>query len=114
MADTLNTDRIEHVAQVGSAVLDGAASKTYTVLSVSICNSHATGDEIFNMYVTEANKSTPIYIYRKQTIPALATFIHNDKIVLLASEELWIDYEAAPDGTDGIHIVVSYLDQDNA
>ena len=114
MADILNTDRIEHTAAAGSAVLDGEASKTYTVLSVSICNTHATGDEIFNMFVTTSGKGTPIYIYRKQTIPALATFIHNDKIVLLASQELWIDYESAPDGTDGIHIVVSYLDQDNA
>jgi hypothetical protein len=61
--------------------------------------------------VTVADKATPIYIYRKQDIPALATFIHNDKIVLEASQELWIDYESAPDGTDGIHIVVSYLEQ---
>jgi len=113
MADLLKTVRIEHTAQAGSAVLDGAASKTYTILSVSICNTHATVAEIFNMYVTTSGKSTPINIYRKQNIPALATFVHNDKIVLLASEELWIDYESAPDGTDGIHIVVSYLDQDD-
>ena len=113
MADTLTTQRIEHTAQAGTAVLNGASSKTYTILSVSLCNTHATGDEIFNMFVTTANKGTPIYIYRKQSLPALATFIHNDKIILLASEELWIDYESAPDGTDGIHVVVSYLDQDD-
>jgi len=113
MADTLKTVRIEHTAAAGTAVLDGAASKTYTILSVSICNTHATVAEIFNMYVTTANKATPINIYRKQDIPALATFVHNDKIVLLASEELWIDYESAPDSTDGIHVVVSYLDQDD-
>ena len=111
MADVLRTDRIEHTAQAGTAVLDGATSTTYTILSVSICNTHATVAEIFNMFVTTANKTTPINIYRKQDIPALATFIHNDKIVLEASQELWIDYESAPDGTDGIHIVVSYLEQ---
>ena len=113
MADTLTTQRIEHTAQAGTAVLNGASSKTYTILSVSLCNTHATGDEIFNMFVTTANKGSPIYIYRNQSLPALATFIHNDKIILLASEELWIDYESAPDGTDGIHVVVSYLDQDD-
>ena len=113
MADLLRTTRIEHTAQAGSAVLNGSSSTTYTILSVSICNTHATVAEIFNMYVTTSGKGTPINIYRKQDIPALATFVHNDKIVLLASEELWIDYESAPDGTDGIHIVVSYLDQDD-
>ena len=111
MADVLRTDRIEHTAQAGTAVLDGASSTTYTILSVSICNTHATVAEIFNMFVTTANKATPINIYRKQDLPALATFVHNDKIVLEASQELWIDYESAPDGTDGIHIVVSYLEQ---
>ena len=52
MADVLKTTRVEHTAAAGTAVLDGASSKTYTVLSVSICNTHATADEIFNMFVT--------------------------------------------------------------
>ena len=111
MADVLRTDRIEHTAQAGTAVLNGANSTTYTVLSLSICNTHATGDEIFNVFVTNANKAAPIYIYRKQALPALSTFLHNDKIVLEASQELWVDYESDPDGSDGIHVVVSYLEQ---
>lgn len=113
MADVLKTTRVEHTAAAGTAVLDGASSKTYTVLSVSICNTHATADEIFNMFVTTSGKGTPIYIYRKQSLPALSTFIHSDKIVLLASEELWVDYESDVDDTDGVNVIVSYLDQDD-
>ena len=114
MADTLKTVRIEHTAAVGSAVLDGAASKTYTILSVSICNTHASDEEIFSMFCTTSGKGTPIYIYKSQSLPAKSTFIHNDKIVLLASEELWVEYATDVDNTDGVHVIVSYLDQDDA
>ena len=113
MADVLKTTRIEHTAAAGTAVLDGASSKTYTILSVSICNTHATTDEIFNMYVTTSGKGTPINIYKSQALPALSTFVHSDKIVLLASEELWVDYASDVDDTDGVHVIVSYLDQDD-
>ena len=111
MADLLRTTRIEHTAAAGTAVLDGASSTTYTVLSVSICNTHATNDEIFSMFCTTANKGTPIYIYKSQSLPAKSTFVHNDKIVLLASEELWIEYASDVDNTDGVHVIVSYLEQ---
>ena len=70
-------------------------------------------DETFSMFCTTANKGTPIYVYKTQDLPAKATFIHNDKIILLASEELWIESASDPDDTDGIHVVVSYLDQDD-
>ena len=113
MADALKTVRIEHTAAADTAVLDGAASKTYTILSVSICNTHATDDEIFSMFCTTANKGTPIYIYKSQSLPALSTFVHNDKIVLLASEELWVEYASDVDNSDGVHVIVSYLDQDD-
>jgi hypothetical protein len=95
-------------------VLDGASSKIYTILSVSICNTHATADEIFSMFCTTAGKGTPIYVYKLQPLPALSTFVHNDKIVLNASEELWVEYATDVDDTDGVHVVVSYLDQDEA
>ena len=112
MADLLKTVRIEHTAAAGTAVLDGAADKTYTILSVSICNTHASDDEIFSMFVTTSGKGTPIYVYKSQTLPAKATFVHSDKIVLLASEELWVEYATDVDDTDGVHVIVSYLDQD--
>ena len=113
MADTLKTVRAEITTTAGAAVLNGAASKTYTILSVSICNTPASNDETFSMFCTTANKGTPIYVYKTQDLPAKSTFIHNDKIILLASEELWIESASDPDDTDGIHVVVSYLDQDD-
>jgi hypothetical protein len=111
MADTLKNIRVMHDAQAGTAVLDGAASHIYTILSVSICNSHASNAEIFSMFVTTGGKANPVYIYKLQPLPAQATFVHNDKIVLNASDELWVDYASDLDDTLGVHVVVSYLDQ---
>ena len=113
MAELLRNARIEHTAAAGTAVLDGASSKTYTVLSVSICNTHASDDEIFSMFCTTSGKGTPIYIYKSQSLPAKSTFVHSDKIVLTASEELWVEYASDVDDTDGVHVIVSYLVQDD-
>jgi len=112
MADTLQRVRAEITDTTGAAVLDGASSKIYTILSVSLCNTHATNDETFSMFCTTSGKGTPIYVYKVQSLPAQSTFIHNDKIILTASEELWIESPSDPDNTDGIHVVISYLDQD--
>ena len=113
MAEVLKNVRAEITTTAGSAVLDGAASKTYTILSVTVCNSHATNDETFNMFCTTSGKGTPIYIYEQQSVPAKATFEHTSKIVLLASEELWIESDSDPDDTDGLHVIVNYLEQDD-
>ena len=113
MAELLRNARAMITTAAGAAVLDGAASKTYTILSVSLCNTHLTVDEDFDMYCTTANEGTPRYVYKRQSLPALATFVHSDKIVLTASEELWIGSNSDPDDTLGIHVVVSYLIQDD-
>ena len=113
MAELLRTARIEHTAAAGTAVLNGEASKAYTILSVSICNTHASTDEIFSMFCTTAGKGTPIYVYKSQSLPAKSTFVHSDKIVLIASEELWVEYATDVDDTDGVHVIVSYLVQDD-
>jgi hypothetical protein len=114
MADVLKNVRAMITTAAGAAVLDGAGSKTYTILSISLCNTHLTVDEDFDIYCTTAGEGTPRYVYKRQSLPALATFIHSDKIVLLQNEELWVGSNSDPDDTLGIHVVVSYLEQDDA
>ena len=113
MADLLRNARALITTTAGAAVLNGEASKTYTILSVSLCNLHTTADENFDMYCTTAGEGTPRYVYKQQSLPALATFVHSDKIVLIASEELWIKSPSDPDDTLGIDVVVSFLIQDD-
>ena len=89
-------------------VLTAASSHTYTVLRISICET-AGADEAFNLYIRDDAGSTDYYIYDSQSLPASATFIHSDKIVLLTTDVLSIKFDSAATA----HVVISYLDQDD-
>ena len=86
--------------------MDGAADHVYTVLSISFCET-AGNDELLDLYIDDDAGGTVYYIYKSQSIPGNATFVHNDKIVLLATDELVAVLASAGD----VDVVVSYLDQ---
>ena len=93
----------------GEIVVQGASGHTMTLISLSLCNIHASNDETFDLLRTDLDGSTaPFYIYKTQSLPALATFIHSDKIVLGATTELWV--KAGSAATIDAH--ASYLDQE--
>ena len=109
MADTLKQVNATITDATGAAVLNGAASTTYTILSISLCNTHASNDETFSVFRSDAGGSTnKRFIYHTQSLPALATFIHNDKIILMNGDTLNI---VSPSGSADIDVVVSYLEQ---
>ena len=107
--------RVYHLGSTGdltsiTSLIDGVTTgHTYTVLSVSLNNNSSSVDATFDMGVwiggTGANV---IIIYDDQSLPAKATFIHNDKIVLAAGDDLFFQ---TPTDWD-IDIYVSYLDQE--
>ena len=81
---------------------------TYTVMSISICE-RAGAAEAFNLFIRDDAGSTDYYIYDSQSLPAAATFIHNDKLILLKTDVLSIQFDSAATA----HVVISYLDQDD-
>ena len=87
-------------------LIDGASGHTYTVLSISICET-AGNAETFNLYVDDGDGGTDHYIYHTQALGAKETFIHNDKIVLEATDMLGFITASSAD----VDVVVSYLDQ---
>ena len=89
-------------------VLTVVDDHTYTVLSISICE-RAGAAELFNLYIRDDAGSTDYYLYDSQPLPAAATFIHNDKLVLLKTDVLSIKFDSAATA----HVVISYLDQDD-
>jgi hypothetical protein len=110
MADTLQHSYLIVTDAAGGIIVQGATDKRMTVLSISICNTHATNDETFSIWRTDLNgSSNTIYVYHTQSLPALSTFIHNDKIVLHATTELWC---GSPSASADIDVVTSYLEQD--
>ena len=86
-------------------MIDGTSGHTYTVLSISICET-AGAAETFDLYVDDNDGGTDHYIYKTQAIGANETFEHTSKIVLEATDMLGM---IASSGD--LDVVVSYLDQ---
>ena len=109
MADRLLTKRTNITDGTGAVVMDGVGSDSQTVLSVSICEIAAAA-ELFDLWVGASGGGSPFYIYKNQAIPANATFLHNEKIVIDDTDELWCSVAS---GTGSLDVIVSYLQQDD-
>ena len=86
-------------------LIDGASGHTYTVLSITICET-AGAAETFDLYVINDGGGTDNYIYKTQTLGANETFEHTGRIVLEGTDMLGIIASAGD-----LDVVVSYLDQ---
>ena len=87
-------------------LIDGASGHTYTVLSITICET-AGAAETFNLYVDDDDGGTDHYIYHTQALGANETFEHTGRIVLEATDMLGF----ITGGSADVDVVVSYLDQ---
>ena len=109
MADILKTSfTIVDNSSLEVDILTAASAQTYTILSISICE-RAGADELFNLFIKDDGGADDYYIYDSQSLPAAATFIHSDKIILLTSDVLTIQFDSAATA----HVVIAYLDQDD-
>jgi len=89
-----------------SVLLNGVNGHTYTILSISVCET-AGAAETFDLYIDDGGGGTDYEILSDQAIGANETFVHNDRIVLLDEDHLC----AATASSANVDIVVSYLDQ---
>ena len=87
-------------------LIDGASGHTYTVLSITICET-AGAAETFDLYVDNDDGGTDHYIYKDQAIGAKETFEHTGRIVLEGTDELGFLTASAAN----VDVTVSYLDQ---
>ena len=118
MAETLKSNFRKTNGTTEVILLDGAGSNIiYTILSVVICNSRSGDDETFDLYINDVNGTYPdtsagndIYLYMTQSLPALSTFVHNDKLVISDDDELTIVLDDNTNGTD-VWCSVTYLEQ---
>ena len=108
MADTLKR-YCEVITGGANTNVMGTAASTKTVLSVMICNVHASTDITFDLYAHTSNPSGDHAILNNQSLPAQSTFIWDSKLIFEGSGEyLSVDPSAA---VTGIHVVTTYLDQ---
>ena len=87
-----------------------SATTTYTIFSIVLCN-RDTSNHTFNLYISDMapnhiGDNAPLYLYQTTSIPSLATFIHNDKLVMGNEERLVL----TTTGTTNINIHISYME----
>ena len=88
------------------ALLTVAAGHTYTVLSVTICET-GNAAEIFDLLIDDGGGGDDTYIYYNQALGAKETFEHTSKFVMEAADHLSI----LTASSSNIDVCVSYLDQ---
>ena len=101
--------KVSHTAGVTnseSVLLNGVDGHTYTILSITICET-AGAAETVDLYIDDGGGGTDYEILSDQAVGANETFVFNDKFVIEATDHLCA--EAA--SSANIDIVVSYLDQ---
>ena len=107
MADTLKRYLQIITDGTNTKVMPDDVNSTKTVLSVMICNTHATTDITFDLYATDA--ATDHAILNNQSLPAQSTFIWDSKLIFeITAEHLKVDPSVSG---PGIHVVTTYLDQ---
>ena len=108
MADRLLVNKTNITDATGAVCMDGVSGDSQTVISISICET-AGNDETFDVLHTAAGGSSGVYIYKGQSLPGNATFVHSDKIVVDDTDEIWVKAGGSAD----IDVIVSYLQQDD-
>ena len=89
-------------------ILDGVALHVYTVLSIVITET-AGAAEVFGLFLDPSAGGTDYEILSLATaLAADSTFIFNDRLVLVGTDEL--NFKSA--GSCDIDIVINYIDQD--
>ena len=90
-------------------ILDGVANHIYTVLSIVFCET-AGNAETFGLFLDPSAGGTDYALLTKAQVPLAAndTYIFNDRLVLVGTDELNVKMG----GTCDIDIVISYIDQD--
>jgi hypothetical protein len=101
--------KVSHTAGVTnseSVLLNGVNGHTYTILSISICET-AGAAETVDLYIDDDGGGTDYEILSDQAVGANETFVFNDKFVIENEDHLC----AATADSANVDVVVSYLDQ---
>ena len=105
-SEVLSVSHTAGVTNSESVLLNGVNGHTYTILSITICET-AGAAETVDLYIDDGGGGTDYEILSDQAVGANETFVFNDKFVITDEDHLC----AAAASSANIDIVVSYLDQ---
>ena len=87
-------------------LINGASGHTYTILSISMCET-AGAAETIDLFIQDDGGGTDYEILSDQALGANETFEYTGRIVLTNEDHLTAKTASAAT----VHVVVSYLDQ---
>ena len=93
-SEVLKVSHTAGVTNAESVLLNGVSGHTYTILSISICET-AGAAETVDLYLDDGGGGTDYEILSDQAVGANETFIFNDKIVVEDDDILKIESSAA-------------------
>ena len=105
-SEVLSVSHTAGVTNSESVLINGVNGHTYTILSISICET-AGAAETVDLYIDDGGGGTDYEVLSDQAVGANETFIFNDKIVIEDEDHLC----AATASGANVDVVVSYLDQ---
>tara|TARA_R100001530_G_scaffold80235_2_gene56000 strand:- start:853 stop:1182 length:330 start_codon:yes stop_codon:yes gene_type:complete len=105
-SEILSVSHTAGVTNSESVLLNGVNGHTYTILSITICET-AGAAETIDLYIDDGGGGTDYEILSDQAVGANETFVFNDKFVISDEDHLC----AAAASSANVDIVVSYLDQ---
>ena len=105
-SEVLKVSLTATVTALERKLIDGASGHTYTVLSITICETQGAA-ETFDLYIRDDAGANDYEIYSDQALGANETFEHTGRIVLTNEDHL----TAKCASSASVDVVVSYLDQ---
>ena len=105
-SEILSVSHTAGVTNSESVLLNGVNGHTYTILSITICET-AGAAETIDLYIDDGGGGTDYEILSDQAVGANETFVFNDKFVISDEDH----FCAAAASSANVDIVVSYVDQ---
>tara|TARA_B100000131_G_C18094307_1_gene603408 strand:- start:1027 stop:1383 length:357 start_codon:yes stop_codon:yes gene_type:complete len=107
--EVLKRTHIQTLTNSPQKLIDGSdANHIITILNIIFCEASNT-DELLQMYIyPSANSNQETRLLRSQPIPAYGTFVWNEKIVLVGTDELLVETSTQAN----IDVTCNYILQD--
>jgi len=104
-SELLSVSHTAGVTNSESVLINGVNGHTYTILSISFCET-AGAAETIDLYIDDGGGGTDYEILSDQAIGANETFVYNDRLVIVDLDHLC----AATASSADVDVVVSYVD----
>jgi len=108
--EVLRRSYVDGAGETESTILTGVANHIMTIISIVFCERANYSDVYFKLYIDADLSSNDCYLMQTTHLPAMSTFIWNDRITLTETDKLIILGASAANAAN-IDVWCTYIDQ---